>query len=141
LIEEHGVAKKCAGILAQLEGAAVVAGIGINVNQTRFPADIAPLATSLTLAGEPGISREDLLVSLLEEIDACCKILMEDGARAILELFMRNSSYSQGRRVRVEQDGVLIEGTTCGVDESGFLVVKEDSGKMTTILAGGVRPA
>ena len=30
--------KKCAGILAQLEGDAVVAGIGINVNHSNFPA-------------------------------------------------------------------------------------------------------
>jgi BirA family transcriptional regulator, biotin operon repressor / biotin---[acetyl-CoA-carboxylase] ligase len=140
LVEENGVAKKCAGILAQLEGAAIVAGIGINVNQTKFPADIEPLATSLTLAGKPGVSREDLLVSLLSEIDTCCNILMTDSARAILDLFARHSSYARGRRVRVEQDGAIIEGTTCGVDASGFLVVREDNGKESTILAGGVRP-
>jgi BirA family transcriptional regulator, biotin operon repressor / biotin---[acetyl-CoA-carboxylase] ligase len=140
LIEENGSAKKCAGILAQLEGAAIVAGIGINVNQTKFPADIEPLATSLDLAGKPGVSREDLLVALLKEIDECCKILMTDGASAILELFTRHSSYAEGRRVRVEQNDVVIEGVTCGVDGSGFLVVRDDAGKETTILAGGVRP-
>jgi len=135
-----GAAKKCAGILAQLEGEAVVAGIGINVNHTVFPSEIEPLATSLLLAGKRGVSREDLLVALLEEIDACCKILVTEGSPAILELFTRHSSYAQGRRVRVERDGAPIEGTTCGVDASGFLVVREDSGKETTVLAGGVRP-
>src|SRR5579871_4674530 len=30
--------KKCAGILTQLEGQAIVAGIGINVNHPKFPA-------------------------------------------------------------------------------------------------------
>ncbi len=29
--------RKCAGVLAQLEGGAVIAGIGINVSQTEFP--------------------------------------------------------------------------------------------------------
>ena len=29
--------KKCAGILTQLEGSAIIAGIGINVNHTEFP--------------------------------------------------------------------------------------------------------
>jgi BirA family biotin operon repressor/biotin-[acetyl-CoA-carboxylase] ligase len=139
-ISNPGAAKKCAGILAQLEGEAVVAGIGINVNHTVFPSEIEPMATSLRLAGKRGVSREDLLVTLLEEIDACCKILAMEGSPAILQLFTRHSSYAQGRRVRVERDGAIIEGTTCGVDASGFLVVREDNGKETTILAGGVRP-
>jgi len=133
-------AKKCAGILAQYEGEAVVAGIGVNVNHTAFPSEIASMATSLRLAGKRGVAREDLLVALLEEIDVCCNILTMEGAPAILELFTRHSSYAQGRRVRVERDGAMIQGTTCGVDASGFLVVRDDNGKETTILAGGVRP-
>jgi BirA family transcriptional regulator, biotin operon repressor / biotin---[acetyl-CoA-carboxylase] ligase len=140
LIDESDIAKKCAGILAQLESDAIVAGIGINVNHTVFPNEIAPLATSLRMAGKRGVSREDLLVALLEEIDACCKILTLEGPPAILQLFTRHSSYAQGRRVRVDRDGATVEGTTCGVDASGFLIVREDSGKETTILAGGVRP-
>jgi BirA family biotin operon repressor/biotin-[acetyl-CoA-carboxylase] ligase len=134
-------AKKCAGILAQLEGEAVVAGIGVNVNHTAFPSEIASVATSLRLAGKRGVSREDLLVTLLEEIDTCCKILTVEGAPAILELFTRHSSYARGRRVRVDRDGAIIQGITCGVNPSGFLVVREDNGRETTILAGGVRPA
>ena len=134
----HG--KKCAGILAQLEGTAIVAGIGINVNHAAFPADIEQLATSLRLEGKRGISREDLLVGLLKAVDGSTKILSEQGSAAILDMFTRASSYAQGRRVRVEQNGAMIEGTTCGLDSSGFLVVREDNGKETTILAGGVRP-
>ena len=134
----HG--KKCAGILAQLEGAAVVAGVGINVNHSKFPAEIEPLATSPRLEGHCGVSREDLLVALLNAVDASMKVLAENGSAAILDMFTRASSYARGRRVRVEQNGAMIEGTTCGLDESGFLVVREDNGKETTILAGGVRP-
>jgi BirA family transcriptional regulator, biotin operon repressor / biotin---[acetyl-CoA-carboxylase] ligase len=135
----HG--KKCAGILAVLEGTAVIAGIGINVNHEAFPADIAGLATSLRLEGASGVSREDLLVALMDSIDACSKILSDRGTAAILDMFTRASSYAHGRRVRVEQNGEIIEGTTCGLDGSGFLVVRGDDGKQTTILAGGVRPA
>jgi BirA family biotin operon repressor/biotin-[acetyl-CoA-carboxylase] ligase len=138
--DNSATAKKCAGILAQLEGEAVIAGIGINVNHTAFPGEIASMATSLRLAGKRGVAREELLVTLLEEIDSCCKILTTEGSPAILELFTRHSSYAQGRRVRVERDGGIVEGTTCGVDASGFLVVRDDNGKETTILAGGVRP-
>jgi BirA family transcriptional regulator, biotin operon repressor / biotin---[acetyl-CoA-carboxylase] ligase len=132
--------RKCAGILAQLEGGAVVAGIGINVNHTLFPVEIEPLATSLKLEGKRGVSREDLLVSLVKSIEACCKILTTDGPAAILKMFARASSYAEGRRVRVEKDGAMIEGVTCGLNPSGFLVIREDDGKEITILAGGVRP-
>jgi BirA family transcriptional regulator, biotin operon repressor / biotin---[acetyl-CoA-carboxylase] ligase len=131
--------RKCAGILAQLDGDAVIAGIGINVNHTNFPSEIAPLATSLYLAGRRDISREDLLVSLIHEVDNYCKILSEDGVPAILRMFTRASTYASGRRVRV--DNQLLEGVTCGLDPAGFLVVRSDDGKETTILAGGVRPA
>lgn len=132
--------RKCAGILAQLEGAAVIAGIGINVSQSRFPDDIAHLATSLRLAGAPAVSRESLLVALARATDDCCRILTEEGAPAILTMFRRASSYAEGRRVRVEQDGATLEGVTCGLDASGFLVLRQENGKETTILAGGVRP-
>lgn len=132
--------RKCAGILAQLDGDAVIAGIGINVNHSQFPAGIAPLATSLLLAGRRSVSREDLLVSLIHEVEGCCKILSDDGAPAILRMFTRASSYASGRRVRVEQ-GAQLEGITCGLTPEGFLVIRSDDGKETTILAGGVRPA
>ena len=132
--------KKCAGILAQLEGNAVVAGIGINVNHSVFPREIEPLATSLLLEGRPGVSREDLLVALLKSVDQACNVLVEEGPAAVLRMFTRVSSYAEGRRVHVEKDGAMIEGITCGLDSSGFLVVRDDSGRETTILAGGVRP-
>jgi BirA family biotin operon repressor/biotin-[acetyl-CoA-carboxylase] ligase len=132
--------KKCAGILAQLEGTAVVAGIGINVNHAKFPGEIEPLATSIRLEGKRGVSRENLLVALLNAVDTSANILSDQGPSAILDMFARASTYAEGRRVRVEQNGAIIEGTTCGLDPCGFLVVREDSGKETTILAGGVRP-
>lgn len=132
--------RKCAGILAQIEGSAVVAGIGINVHQTVFPRDLEFPATSLRLAGKPGVAREDLLVALVDAVERSCKILTEQGPAAILDLFIHASSYAKGRRVRVEKDGAIIEGTTLGLDPSGFLVIGEDNGKETTILAGGVRP-
>jgi BirA family transcriptional regulator, biotin operon repressor / biotin---[acetyl-CoA-carboxylase] ligase len=132
--------KKCAGILAQLETSAIVAGIGINVNHTEFPVDVAPLATSLRLEGKRGVSREDLLVALLQSVDQLMRVLTDRGTPAILDMFTQASSYAQGRRVRVEQNGAMIEGTTCGLDRSGFLVVRDDNGKESTILTGGVRP-
>jgi BirA family biotin operon repressor/biotin-[acetyl-CoA-carboxylase] ligase len=61
--------RKCAGILAQLEGGVVIAGIGINVSHARFPPEIEDLATSLRLEGAAAVSREDLLVALIRGVD------------------------------------------------------------------------
>jgi len=132
--------RKCAGILAQLEGGVVIAGIGINVSHTRFPLEIEDLATSLRLEGAVAVSREDLLVALVRAVDDCCRILTKEGTTAILKMFSRASSYTHGRHVRVEQEGATLEGVTCGLDSSGFLRLREENGKETTILAGGVRP-
>jgi BirA family biotin operon repressor/biotin-[acetyl-CoA-carboxylase] ligase len=132
--------RKCAGILAHLEGGTVIAGIGINVSHMRFPPEIEHFATSLRLEGAAAVSREELLVALIRAVDDCCRILTKEGATAILKMFHRASSYAQGRRVRIEQEGATIEGVTCGLDPSGFLRLREENGKETTILAGGVRP-
>ncbi len=133
--------KKCAGILAQFEGDAVIAGIGINVSHTRFPPDLATLATSLRVAGAPAVSREQLLAALLRSIDEACRVLVTDGPDAIRDAFAHASSYASGRRVRVEQNGDFLTGVTAGLDPSGFLMLRQDNGSVTKILAGGVRPA
>lgn len=131
--------RKCAGILAQLDSGAIVAGIGINVNHAEFPEEIASLATSLRLAGAI-VAREDLLIALLRAIDDACEMLIAQGPPVILEAFSRASSYASGRRVRFEHDGATMEGITRGLDSAGFLLVRDDNGKDTTIFAGGVRP-
>jgi BirA family biotin operon repressor/biotin-[acetyl-CoA-carboxylase] ligase len=130
--------QKCAGILAHWEGNAIIAGIGINVSQTEFPPGLDTPATSLLLRGAR-VKREDLLVELLESIDSFTEVLSRH-TEEILRRFVEASTYAQGRRVRVNQEGRTLEGVTCGLDASGFLLLREDSGAQTTILAGGVRP-
>jgi len=127
--------RKCAGVLAQLEGEAIIAGIGINLSQTEFPEGLATPATSLLLEGAV-VQKDVLLAALMQAVERCCKVLAEDGVTPILRAFEASSSYAIGRRVKTD-DGV--EGVTRGLDASGFLIVREDSGKETAILTGGVR--
>jgi len=131
--------KKCAGMLAQMEnGGAVIAGIGINVSHTAFGPGLADIATSLRLEGA-GVSREDLLVTLAPSVDEFMA-LVSTKPSVVLDLFTHASSYVLDRRVSVEQDGGPFSGVTCGLDASGFLRLRQDSGLEVTILAGGVRP-
>ncbi len=129
--------RKCAGILTQLEGSAVIAGIGINVNHAAFPQELSSVATSLRIAGGREQPREDLLQKLLPAIDSYCDLLARQGKEPILDMFTNASSYVRGRRVRVDES---LEGITAGLNESGFLLLRDDAGRQHTILAGGVRP-
>jgi BirA family transcriptional regulator, biotin operon repressor / biotin---[acetyl-CoA-carboxylase] ligase len=133
--------KKVAGVLAQQADSAVIAGVGINVNHSSFPAELAREAISLRLYAGRTFSREDLLAALLPSIDRFAETLVEQGREAILRLFANSSSYASGKRVSVQQPGGMIEGVTAGLNASGFLVVRTDDGKDNLILAGGVRAA
>jgi BirA family transcriptional regulator, biotin operon repressor / biotin---[acetyl-CoA-carboxylase] ligase len=137
--------RKCAGILAQLEEDAIIAGIGVNISQTGFPEGLATPATSLLLEGAR-VAREDLLAALASAVDRCCRVLIEDGTAAVIRAFEAASSYARDRRVRIEHpqsppSSGLIEGVTRGLDSSGFLMVRQDDGKTATIMTGGVRAA
>ena len=125
--------KKVAGILVRN----AIAGIGINVNHTSFPAELASEATSLRLHTGAPVSSTGILLHLLPAIDAFVELDQD----TILRLFTRASTYAAGRRVTVAQPDGIIEGTTAGLDPAGFLIVRKDDGTDTLIVAGGVRAA
>jgi BirA family biotin operon repressor/biotin-[acetyl-CoA-carboxylase] ligase len=125
--------KKVAGILVQLTGAMAIAGIGINLNRTAFPPELEAIATSLKTHTDAA----GMLIALLHEVER----YTSESPENILRLFARASSYACGRRVRVEQAGGAVVGTTAGLDAGGFLMVRKDDGTDTLIVAGGVRAA
>jgi len=133
--------RKVAGILAQLESHSIVAGIGINVNQVALPSDLRSPATSLrAAAGGRYFSREQIVVQLLHSIDSFCATLEAHGPESILRAFTAASSYVLHRRVRYEGSHGPDRGITAGLDENGFLKVKDDSGLIHTVYTGSVRP-
>jgi BirA family biotin operon repressor/biotin-[acetyl-CoA-carboxylase] ligase len=129
--------KKAAGILVQLTDGAAIGGIGINVNQTAFPKELAGEATSLRMHAGREFSRFDILVALIPVVESFAEI---DG-ETILRLFAQASSYASGRRVTVEQPEGSVVGVTAGLTDEGYLVVRRDDGTDTLIVAGGVRAA
>src|SRR3954447_7438896 len=114
--------RKCAGVLAHLAETCIVAGVGINVNNTSFEPNLRTPPTSLRLASGKEIPRESVLLRLLEAIDFFCDLLRTNGPSAILQAFAAASSYVWDRRVSVEEDDGT--GTTAGLDENGFLLVQ-----------------
>jgi BirA family transcriptional regulator, biotin operon repressor / biotin---[acetyl-CoA-carboxylase] ligase len=136
--------KKFCGILTEMNAEAtrvryLVVGVGINVNQTNFPADLRNVATSLTAATGSEWSRVELTAALLKSLDREYRALLAnpDARESILQRFAGHSSYVKGKRVRVEEHGE-IEGVTEGLDARGFLQVRSGQ-KLHTVLSGTVR--
>lgn len=137
--------KKVCGILTEMNAEAtrvryIVIGIGINVNQTDFPAELETGATSLRIATNSEWSRVELAAALLKSLDREYRSLVEQpGAQqSILQRFAKQSSWVQSKQIRVEENGSRIEGTTEGLDERGFLQIRTAQG-LRTILSGTVR--
>lgn len=136
--------KKFCGILTEMNAEVtrvrhVVVGVGINVNQRKFPDDVCDTATSLLLESGSEWSRVELTAALLKSLDREYRELLEKpGAHdSILRRFAELSSYVRGRRVRIEENGAF-EGVTEGLDARGFLQVRTAHG-LRTVLSGTVR--
>ena len=139
--------RKFGGILTEMNAEVTrvryaVIGIGINVNHTRFPAELRNAATSLCMESDCAVSRQDLLIVLLRELHEEVSGLLEaaifaEATHSILQRLARKSSWIEGKRVSVEEaEGYT--GVTAGLDPRGFLRVQTSNG-VRTVLSGGVR--
>jgi BirA family biotin operon repressor/biotin-[acetyl-CoA-carboxylase] ligase len=137
--------KKVCGILTEMNAEAtrvryIVVGIGVNVNQSNFPEKLRAEAISLRLSTGSEWSRVELAAALLKSLDREYRLLVEqkNAPRSILQRFSEQSSWVRGKRVRVEENGSMIEGITEGLDPRGFLQVRNTRG-LQIILSGTVR--
>jgi BirA family biotin operon repressor/biotin-[acetyl-CoA-carboxylase] ligase len=137
--------KKLCGILTEMNAEAtrvryIVVGIGINVNQASFPAELAGQATSLRLTTGSEWSRVEVAAALLKSLDREYREFLENAEAhaSILRRFADNSSWVRGKAVRIEDSGTDLEGITEGLDERGFLRLRTTRG-VQTVLSGTVR--
>lgn len=128
--------RKLAGILAQSAEGALIAGIGLNVNQSEFPPDLTEIATSLKRETGREHSKDALAERIIAESLRHASLLAEKGKHEILRRFEECSTWPNGKAVIVDE---TIRGVTAGLDENGFLLVRTPQG-LEKILTGGVRP-
>ncbi|HWE00128.1 MAG TPA: biotin--[acetyl-CoA-carboxylase] ligase [Bryobacteraceae bacterium] len=133
--------RKLAGIMVQAAaGDALIAGIGVNVNQMRFPEELASIATSLRMETGAQFAKDDILNRVIAEALRYASLLVAGGRQEIFRRFERCSTWVRDREVTVEVDNRVIRGRTAGLDANGFLQVATPEGT-ETIIAGGVRSA
>jgi len=138
--------KKTGGILTEMHAEPsqirfVIVGIGLDVNQERFPGELANLATSLRIETGKPQSRLELLVRLLREFESDYNRFLREGAAGVVARFEKASSFARDKRVRVASGGEGYAGTTTGLSPEGLLRVKRDNGEITTVIAGDVTEA
>jgi BirA family transcriptional regulator, biotin operon repressor / biotin---[acetyl-CoA-carboxylase] ligase len=131
--------RKLAGIMVQAAaGGALIAGIGVNVNQAWFPEDLASIATSLQIETGAEFPKDDILNRVIAESLRYASLLITGGRQEIFRRFERCSTWVRDREVTVDLDHRVIHGRTAGLDANGFLQVATPEGS-ETIIAGGVR--
>jgi BirA family biotin operon repressor/biotin-[acetyl-CoA-carboxylase] ligase len=128
--------RKLAGILAEVDGEAVVAGVGMNLN---WPIDQLPegAVAANGVCGRP-VDPGAMLVALLTDLERRYAQLGEPAGRLAVVKAARASSATIGRAVRVELVDGSIVGQAEAIDERGHLWVRKVDGTSLEVSAGDV---
>ena len=117
--------RKLAGILCERNGDAVIAGIGLNVNQTAFAPELVARAVSLAqLAGRP-FDRAAVLAVVLKSLAAVHARWRAEGFAA-LHAELAAMDHLAGREVSILQtdtDAAPVTGLCGGIQSDGSLLV------------------
>lgn len=130
--------RKLCGVLAEIDPPFVVLGIGINVNNSSFPAEL-PTATSLRKELGKPLSRVELLCQVLLQLERDYSLFLQHGGLEPLLGRAREFSSLVGERVSVSTGEGSVLGEVLGIDEEGRLLLRLSSGKIRPLIAGEVR--
>ena len=133
--------RKVAGILMELDAEVervhvVIAGIGVNVNLERFPAELAATATSLRLAAGRPVARAAFTGGLLAALEGRYRRFLADGFAAMRSEWEACSALT-GKEVRVTAPEGEVAGRVLGVDDDGALRLAGPRGDVR-VVAGEV---
>jgi BirA family biotin operon repressor/biotin-[acetyl-CoA-carboxylase] ligase len=131
--------KKVCGILTEMSTGVdgihyVIVGIGINVNRSIFPEEIAHMASSI----DKGQGREAIVASLLFHFEEKYNLLLEHKNLAPFLDEYNGRLAGIGRQVQILSGGEGVVRTSHGIDEEGALIVSDEEGNEEKIISGEV---
>lgn len=124
--------RKVAGILIQnsLQGQQLqwsVVGIGLNVNQSVFPAHLSQAASLLQIAGKP-VEIDSLRHELFFRLEQYY-LQLRSGAILDIRQAYAHQLYRNGRPSQFQTaEGAVFTGAISGVDEQGRLLIETEQG-------------
>ena len=142
VVTADGESRKLAGILTEAtterDGARVIVGIGINLRDTAWPADLAHVAASVQGVTGRAVDGAGLLVEVLAAV-ARRYAEVESGATAgLLSRWESFAPSSRGVTVEWMSGQVRHRGVSAGIDEDGALLVRVGS-RLERLTGGAVR--
>ncbi len=133
--------KKVCGILTELDAEIdrinyMIVGIGINVNNI-INKKLLNMATSLSNEKKVDISRVNLFINILDNLDKNYLIFKSNQIKYIREQWIKYSNII-GRKIRIINNKKEITGKVLSVDESGCLILNYN-GKNIKIITGDIK--
>jgi BirA family biotin operon repressor/biotin-[acetyl-CoA-carboxylase] ligase len=136
--------KKVAGILTELSAEVdrvkhIILGIGVDVNLDagELPADLRKTATSLKIESGETISRGELAVTILHELDFDYTRICGGNFSAVADEWEAHCA-TIGRNVTVLMGDRKIRGRAESLDDDGALLVRTEHGRLERIIGGDV---
>lgn len=135
--------KKLVGILTEMSAQVdyinhVTVGVGINVNMTEFPEEIADTATSLRLECGHTVKRAPLIAAVMERLEENYEIFLEtEDLSGLLERYS-TLLINRDRDVLIIGQKEKYQAHALGIDNTGELIVKKEDGTLEKIYAGEV---
>ena len=132
--------KKVCGILTEMtmkdnQVDYIVVGIGVNVHNREFPADIANIATSLELEVGHAFARERLVELIMMQFEKYYALFMQEQNLSLLLEEYQQVSANKGRKVTVLDPAGQYEGIARGITNKGELIV--DTLEGTKLVSSG----
>jgi BirA family biotin operon repressor/biotin-[acetyl-CoA-carboxylase] ligase len=136
--------KKVVGILTEMSAEVdrvrhVILGIGVDVNQdaAEFPPELRKIATSLKIEAGQEISRAELAVEILRELD-CDYTRMAGGKFSGVADEWEAGCATIGKNVSVQMGARQVRGRAEALDDDGALLVRTEHGRLERIIGGDV---
>lgn len=135
--------RKICGILTEMSAGQygirfVVIGIGINVNNSSFPAELQEKATSLRMETGESIDKKLILDGVITAFSRNYKrFLLTEDLGGLVEEYNQILA-NRNRQVRVLDPKEPFEGVARGINTSGELLVERADGSITPVYAGEV---
>jgi len=135
--------KKFCGILMEVsitadKGDFAILGIGVNVNQTKFPEEIQDYATSLRLSTGKTYNRTALVQDILRSLETdYVELNRRKDFKSVTDRWRKRCEMF-GKEITVIQAGKTITGKAIDIDERGFLLLEVENSNIIKLSSGDV---
>jgi BirA family transcriptional regulator, biotin operon repressor / biotin---[acetyl-CoA-carboxylase] ligase len=136
--------KKTAGILTELSAEVdrvkhIILGIGVdvNLNAAEFPQDLRKIATSLKIESGKSISRADMAVRILRELDVDYARVCSGKFESIADEWEEHSG-TIGQPVTIQVGERKMHGRAESLDDDGALLLRTEHGTLERVTGGDV---